>query len=229
MMKMENVAVVLTGGEKGKLFEKALQEAGWIELRVDRFLEKFPKKNWLLWAEEIRKGTTAKIIGTIRWSKEQPELRLRIPESSRSAMYEKLMPFVDFVDVEVNSTIVKNVVKIAGTNNTRAILSYHDFAGTPSFDKLGEIYRKAKRLRADIIKIATSVRKSSELLRLLEFTSKYGSRNPLVVTPMNVSFVERLIPLTFGSLFTYAALNTPTAPGQPSYAEIIRCLSLRGL
>ncbi|HOL22949.1 MAG TPA: type I 3-dehydroquinate dehydratase, partial [bacterium] len=90
----------------------------------------------------------------------------------------------------------------------------------PSLKILEQVYRSGAKLKPDIIKVATRVNSSAELFTLLYFTYNFSKRHKLVITPMGVSFIERLIPLYFGSLFTYISFNTKTAPGQISYKEI---------
>jgi len=223
-MKMMNkkIAVVLVGGERKKALNKVLGEVAWVELRIDLFLQRFSKEKLYLWVKEVRKIAKGKIIGTVRWHREQPEPKSYISEEKRAGIYKEIIPFVDFIDVEVKSKIAKEVVEFAYRKRKRVILSYHNFIKTPSSVKLKEIYKKGKYLKCDILKIATKVNSPDDLLLLLNFSNSFldNKRISVIITPMGVSIMERLMPLYFGSLFTYVSLVKSTAPGQPSYSEI---------
>ena len=221
--KMENrIAVVLTGNER-KL-KNIVSKAGWIELRIDEFLRSSREDEILKWVKKIRSIASGRIIGTVRWKKEQPEPSFYIPDKKRKEIYEKIMDFVDYVDVELRSKIVPQVIKSAREKGKKVILSYHNFSKTPNFSKLTEIYRKGIRLKPDILKIATKIDSKKSLLTILKFTYHYSKKVPLVITPMGVSVVERLIPLYFGSIFTYVSAGKKTAPSQPSYKQIEKIL-----
>lgn len=120
------------------------------------------------------------------------------------------------MDVEIKSRIAGEVIEHAKSRGRKVILSYHNFSKTPPLKNLEKIYEEGKKLKPDIIKIAVKVCSDKEFFTLLSFTHKYSKKTSLVITPMDVSPVERLMPLYFGSLFTYVSLGRATAPGQPS-------------
>ena len=272
----KKIAVVLVGGERKKALNKVLGEVAWVELRIDLFLQKFSEEKLYCWVKEIRKTTKGKIIGTVRWHKEQPECCLSFPrffvipvaepvpadckqgagiqnvchceersdlacpcrseagvailsEEKRKKIYKEIIPFVDFVDVEVKSKIAEEIINFTHSKGKKVILSYHNFTKTPSLKKLKVIYQNAKKLKCDILKIATKVNSPEELLLLLNFSSSFldNKRISAIITPMSVSVMERLMPLYFGSLFTYVSLTKSTAPGQPSYAEIKKLTGIK--
>ncbi|HPP30026.1 MAG TPA: type I 3-dehydroquinate dehydratase [bacterium] len=213
----EKLALVLTSGEDRKGVIEALKKCGWCEFRIDEFLKKNPENKLKEW---ISFKTQAKKIGTVRWYREHQGEGLQISEKKRLEIYEKILEYVDYVDVEIRSAIAKDVVKLAREKRKKVIVSYHNLSKTPSLKILEQVYRSGAKLKPDIIKVATRVNSSAELFTLLYFTYNFSKRHKLVITPMGVSFIERLIPLYFGSLFTYISFNTKTAPGQISYKEI---------
>jgi 3-dehydroquinate dehydratase-1 len=219
-LNKDNFAVVLTGGERKAAVLYAMKDAGWLEFRVDEFLKKFPEKNLASWLSV--KGHFKK-IGTVRWKKEHQSRGLDIPEKKRLEIYEKIAGYVDYIDVEIRSKIADGVAGIAKKRGKKIIASYHHFSKTPAYDKLERIFCEGKKLHPGIIKIAVSVRSESDLFTLAAFTRRYSGEYPLVVIPMGVPAVERLIPLSFGSLFTYVSIDKQTAPGQ------ITCKTLRTL
>lgn len=214
----EKLALVLVGGENEKEVKKALRICGWCEFRVDEFLKKFPEGKLISW---LSLKTDARKIGTVRWFKEHQNRRgLAISEKKRAKIYKDILKYVDYVDVEIKSSIVREVIREVRNRSKKIIASYHNFSKTPHYKNLEGIYREGEKLKPDIIKIATMVNTPDELFTLISFAYKYSKNFPLVITPMGVSFIERLIPLYFGSLFTYISFNTKTASGQISYKEI---------
>ncbi|MCM8777207.1 MAG: type I 3-dehydroquinate dehydratase [Candidatus Omnitrophica bacterium] len=213
----DKLTLVLVGGEDRKELLAALKRCGWCEFRIDEFLKKNPEDKLKKW---LTLKTSTKKIGTVRWHKEHQNQGLAISEKRRLEIYRDILEYVDYVDVEIKSKIAKEVIKSARKKGKKVIVSYHNFSRTPSLKFLKKVYNKGRRLKPDIIKIATDVNSPDELLTLLFFTHTYSKSFPVVITPMGVSFIERLIPLYFGSLFTYISFNTKTAPGQVSYKEI---------
>jgi len=213
----DKLALVLTGGEDRKDVIDALKRCGWCEFRVDEFLKRDTEeklKEWISIKAKVKK------IGTVRWHREHQGNGLKISEGKRLKIYKDVIAYVDYVDVEIRSSIVKNIIMAARERHKKVILSYHNFSKTPSYNTLKKIYNQGKRLKPDIIKFATKVNSSSELFTLLSFTYNYSKKLPLIITPMGVSFIERLIPLYLGSLFTYISLEKKTASGQISYRDI---------
>lgn len=158
-------------------------------------------------------------------AKGTPGTGLAVSEKKRAEIYKDILEYVNYVDVEIKSSIAEQVIKEARRKKRGVIASYHNFSKTPSFKTLKVIYREGRRLNPDIIKIAAKVNKTDELFSLLAFTHKYSQKFPLVIAPMGVSFAERIIPLYLGSAFTYIALTAKTASGQITYNDLLKyCL-----
>jgi 3-dehydroquinate dehydratase/shikimate dehydrogenase len=108
------------------------------------------------------------------------------------------------------------------------IVSYHNFESTPA---LPPILRRLQRVAADAYKIATTARKPSDNLRLMQFARRAG-RIPLIAIAMSeIGAASRILACCWGSLYTYAAPQgaTGTAPGQfPAQAmrSLFRCEKL---
>lgn len=224
LIEQDKVVVVLTGEEKRNDILKISKIAAWIELRTDCFIEKFPEKNYVKWAKKIRDLTETKIIGTVRWHKERQNSNFIIPDKKRIEIYSSISKYIDLFDVELNSRIVSSVCDIARKQKKQLILSYHNFNTTPSKKYLLSICKKAISKDADIVKIATAVNSEKDLFTLISILMEIKNKIPAVVIPMKVDFLQRLVPLAFGSLFTYVALSDKTAPGQPTLNEIIKTL-----
>jgi len=216
-----NICLVLSGGEKAESLKKEVKSVGWVELRVDEFLKRGNKIPW-----KFLRRPGLRVIGTARWKKESQDAGLDITERQRLGIYREIVDYVDYIDVEIKSRIAGAVVEHAKSRGRKVLLSYHDFSKTPSLKKLEKIYAEGKKLEPDIIKIASKVCSEKELFVLMAFTHKYSKKTPLAIAPMDVSPLERLMPLYFGSLFTYVSLGRATAPGQPSLDSLKRMFDM---
>ena len=213
------IVAVLTGNENDRTISNAFKKAGWIELRLDCFIKNFPEKNFVKWAKKIRESTDANIIATVRWHRESQDPSFFIPDDRRIEIYQSISNYADYFDVELKSRIVRPVYEIAKKNRKKLILSYHNFKSTPNRNKLLKICDLAKINNADIVKIATFVKKEIDLLNLISVLVSEKKRIDIAVIPMGKGTFERLIPLAFGGIFTYFAAEEKTAPSQPSMLE----------
>ncbi|MCS7180194.1 MAG: type I 3-dehydroquinate dehydratase, partial [bacterium] len=167
-----------------------------------------------------------KIIGTIRWNREGGLNSFYIPDKKRLEIFRNISDFVDIIDVELKSKICSNVVEICKSKNKKIILSYHNFKKTPDIKMLKKLIKKSRKNGANIVKIATKVKNEKHLFTLLDLTYQYSKKLDLVVIPMGVSIYERLIPIIFGSIFTYVSINKRTAPSQPTYYEVSKFIDI---
>ncbi len=215
----DNFAAVVVGGENKNLVRRAVKDAEWLEFRVDEFLRRFPEECIVKWLSDNRYAATT--IGTVRSDRERQEGGLHLPEKKRLEIYGKIIDCVDYVDVEIRSGIAGEVIGFARKRKKKVILSYHDFSKTPSIKTIEKIYGEGRKLKPDIIKLATSVRSEGDLFVLLSFTRLHAKKFPLVVIPMGAPACGRLAPLYLGSLFTYVSIEKKTAPGQISHKNLM--------
>ncbi len=106
------------------------------------------------------------------------------------------------VDLEIESAALAIAAVATLRQLLPVIISYHNFESTPSLDP---IIRRLRRVPADAYKIATTARKPSDNLRLLEFVRK-NNGVPLVALAMSeVGVASRILAPSMGSAYTYAA------------------------
>jgi 3-dehydroquinate dehydratase I len=121
-----------------------------------------------------------------------------------------------FVDVELDGDMRRRdaLVSLAKGRGCRAIVSFHDFGGTPPRERLEETVARCFGAGADIAKIACLVRAKEDAARLLGL---YGGGRPLVAVGMGpLGRITRIAAPFLGAPFTYASLGEgeETAPGQ---------------
>ncbi|MFH1762287.1 MAG: type I 3-dehydroquinate dehydratase [bacterium] len=181
-----------------------------LEIRIDLIKESF--KNILSFLKDLKKRETFAILGTIRETINNRKKRLEL--------FRNIMPFVDCVDIEWDTPINKEVIKIAVQNNVRVIISHHDFEKTPDIRELLKIIKKTGELKADITKIAVTAITPDDVMNLLMFT-KDNKEKGLITLSMGIQgSISRVIAPFFGSLLAYGFTTESVAPGQMSVTEL---------
>src|SRR5215467_12367613 len=106
--------------------------------------------------------------------------------------------------------------------NSKLIISYHNFEGTPHLEAVAN---RMTRIPADAYKIVTTARKPSDCARIL-MLARSSPRTPMIVLAMGeTGFVTRVLSTCFSGLYTYAApaCSEGTASGQVT-AKLLRHL-----
>jgi 3-dehydroquinate dehydratase I len=184
-----------------------------LEIRLDLLGSDIP--SLCLFVDKIKKFTGFPCIATARETEENKDIRLDI--------FKAVIPFVDAVDIEIDTSISRQV--IAHAQAKTIIVSEHDFEKTPDISHLESIVVKADALGAHIIKIATMAKHQRDVVRLMEFTA--ACKNNLVTIAMGeYGNITRVLAPVFGSLFTYGFVKKAVAPGQMSVHKLIEELRL---
>jgi 3-dehydroquinate dehydratase/shikimate dehydrogenase len=127
-----------------------------------------------------------------------------------------------FVDLEIETAEIAKGSLLALRDRSLLIVSYHNFQNTPALDG---ILRRLKRVPADVYKIATTARKPTDNLRLIQFTRQHDDSALVLLAMSEVGASSRILAPALGSIFTYAAPSehAGTAPGQIP-AKVLRSL-----
>lgn len=99
----------------------------------------------------------------------------------------------------------------------KKIVSYHDFTETPA--NIEKIAAKIDALQPDVAKIACVAKSAADLLALVNA----GRRIRTLKTIIGMGEFGEPLRVLYGKLgyfATYAALDEPTAPGQPDFEEL---------
>jgi len=132
---------------------------------------------------------------------------------------------VDFLDFELSNApaLVRRVRERSREQNTRLILSYHNFGYTPGHDFLVDRFLEADRLGADVAKVAAMPRDRSDVLTLLSATAtaEAKARVPLISMSMGpLGVATRMVGGVFGSSLSFAIGEGASAPGQMPIADL---------
>lgn len=215
-----NVAVSFRDSVLPATLKKARQAGMDIaELRVDLFSSVSPAHV----LKEVKKYSAVPVLATLRSKKEGG--KWNAPEKARLSLYQKLIPKVQAVDIELSShQINRKVIAAARKAKKTVVVSFHDFKKTPSLKSLNGILKQAKDLGADIVKIAAFVKKPADLQTLAEFTLSNSWQKIIVIGMGEKGSVSRVAFPCFGSLLTFAHLGEASAPGQLDLATTVKLL-----
>ncbi|MEW6556518.1 MAG: type I 3-dehydroquinate dehydratase [Elusimicrobiota bacterium] len=203
------IAVVISDKEANNTIKK-LSGIDILEIRVDQF--KKLNLEYITDIVKIRKQTGLPLILTVRSKEEGGEKK--ITDTVKLEIFKRAIRLVDVVDIELKSDIISAVVKLAKKNKKTVIVSFHNFKKTPVKKVLTGIVKKAKKLGADIVKIATQANKPDDVVNLMEFTRKYKAQNLITISLGKTGNISRLISPLFGSLIVYSYINKPYGTGQ---------------
>lgn len=218
--KVPTIAVTLTDTEDLPSIQRAKRQgARVLEVRIDRFKRMEPDlvKRRLLSLRRLGMP----VIATIRSPKEGGGRRLS--DEKRLELFKKVLPSIDAIDVELGSSrLSKVLVPLAHRKRKQVVLSYHNFHSTPSDRAMMKMIQKAKRQKADIVKIAVTPKSHSDVSRLLLFTHRYRDKHLISIAMGRLGASSRILGPLFGSLLTYSFLGRAQAPGQLPLKRLLR-------
>lgn len=141
-----------------------------------------------------------------RWMRSEDE-RLTVLRSAIAAG-------ADYVDIEADVAS-----QIPRYGNTKRIISYHEFSGTP--DNLEELHQAMAEEDADIVKIASMANSFDDNIRMMNLVQ--NAKVPTIGICMGeMGMVTRILANRVGSPFTYAtfSVDKKMAPGQLNWKEM---------
>ena len=141
----------------------------------------------------------------------------------RRAILTQAVAYASIIDVEYNSDSPEKIRPAVHAAGKTLLVSYHDFAQTPSRQVLEKIIGEAGR-HATAIKIATMVNTDTDLLTL-EAVLREKRKIPLCLIGMGAKGTHtRTSYPGLGSCLTYGYLDSVSAPGQLSAADLVAYL-----
>ncbi|HIP97938.1 MAG TPA: type I 3-dehydroquinate dehydratase [Aquifex aeolicus] len=141
---------------------------------------------------------------------------------NRVDYYTALTPLVDFVDIELRTSVEEKeeIRRLVKNGCKKLIVSFHNFEKTPSEGELKEIFAQIVEEGADIAKVACLAQNEEDVARLLCVASKQPI--PTVAIAMGEKGkISRVAGFVFNSVITYCALDKVFAPGQLTIKEMV--------
>ena len=127
---------------------------------------------------------------------------------------------VDFVDIDILSekNVIKSLKKNINKSDTELIISFHDYNSTPKNIYLEKIIKKAYRLGADLVKIATKINNRKDLIRLVSLAT---DENVIPVGMSDMGKISRIVASLIEVPVVYTSLEgKETAEGQINYSKL---------
>lgn len=175
--------------------KKAERSADMTELRID-YLDDIDEKN----LELLIKNKTKPVIVTCR------KENFKGKETERISLLKKSIKLkADYIDVEhdTDEDIIKDL--IINKEDTKIIISYHDFEKTPELKELEKLYDNLKDLNPDLIKIVT---KANSFLDNKTIFGLLKKRFNLISFCMGIhGKFSRVLAKKYGSRITFASLD----------------------
>ncbi len=195
---------------RGK-YQRAARKGLWTEVRLDYLEQPDPDISRLF------RGLPGPVIATNRlaaeggrWQGSEADRRRRLEEA--------LDQGVTCVDVELAADAAWRQDLAARRGQTKLILSWHDFEGTPDQSRLDAVLAEMLAAEADILKLVTMAREPGDNLRVLGLIPRILAQGKDVIAfcmgPLGKW--SRLAAPLLGSFLTFAPFNKTgaSAPGQ---------------
>jgi 3-dehydroquinate dehydratase-1 len=194
----------------------------FLEVRVDHFARDLAPLRRAL------PRLKAPLIITVRHPAEGGAAKLGY--AVRAALYREFLSAAAFIDIELRSArALRAVLEEARSARVHRIISWHNFATTPTLEKLRARWLAARAHSPDIIKFATRTRTAAHLATLLAFLSRAPKKPALSLMGMNeFGQISRLALAAAGSVLNYGYLGECQVPGQwPAQVLYERLAELR--
>ena len=140
--------------------------------------------------------------------------------------------YADMIDVELFSgeALVSELIEEAHRCGIAAVVSNHDFQGTPDQKEMIRRLCTMQSLGADSRKIAVMPQTPADVLSLLLATEemhKNYAKCPIITMSMSgMGMISRICGETFGSSVTFGAASKSSAPGQIGIKELSESLRM---
>lgn len=181
----------------------------FLELRVDLF----KKMDVAYCVAQIKKRQHLKvpIILTIRNQKKEGAFK-EFADTKKMELMKALLPFANWVDIELTSPILRDVIALARGINKKVVLSTHNFINMPN--NMEYIFKKSVSLRANVVKFAFSAASENDLIRMIDFTHRHRHLPIVTMCVGRLGALSRLILPAAGSRWVYSFVHQSTAQGQ---------------
>mgnify|MGYP003393995736 CR=1 FL=1 len=206
-MKRPKIVLVVTDKEQNS--KLAAYKVDLLEIRVDLF----KRQDVAYCLNQIKQRRLLKIpiILTIRNQKKEGAVK-EFADATKWELMQALLPFANWVDIELTSPILRDTVSLARRFNKKVVVSTHNFIKFPH--NMEQILKKSMSLRADMVKFAFTPTAENDLMCLIDFTQRHRKQAITTMCVGSLGALSRLILPAAGSRWVYSFINKPTAAGQ---------------
>jgi len=138
----------------------------------------------------------------------------------------------EHVDIELSmdARLRDELIREAKAKGTDVIVSFHDFSGTPEYDKLAGVVDAELAAGADIAKVACMGNAIEDNIRMLHVIEYAKKKNVKIIALIMGKYGKpaRVMSPFFGAYLTFASLNKgkESAPGQMPIEKMKQLYSL---
>jgi 3-dehydroquinate dehydratase-1 len=200
-------------------YQRAARKGLWTEVRLDYLEEPQPDLRRLF------RGLPGPVIATNRLAAEGG--RWPGSEADRRRLLEEALGLgVTGLDLELSADAAWRRDLAARRGETKLILSWHDFAGTPESARLEAVLAQMLGAEADIVKLVTMAREPADNLRLLSLIprARAQGRDIIAFCMGPLGKWSRVAAPLLGSWLTFAPFSKAgaSAPGQLTVNDLKR-------
>lgn len=140
-------------------------------------------------------------------------------KGSEAERIEELLAAVELgaemIDIELAAGNVEETVRMI-KKKAKCLLSFHDFGGTPSFDRMKQIVQGQLEAGADICKVVTTARKFEDNMAVLQLIPEFPKAKVVSFAMGPLGLASRILCPLAGGYFAYASVEAgkESAPGQ---------------
>jgi 3-dehydroquinate dehydratase I len=204
-----------------------------LEWRIDFFADIGDAKAVIAGALAIRQAAHGIPVLLTRRNVTEGGNPIPIAEPAVVAMYVAACEArcVEIIDYELSNAPadLQRLREVSKANAIALIMSYHNFQMTPDAATLDSKFAAAKRLGADVAKVAVMPKTEQDVLALLAATdrARQSIDIPLISMSMGgIGSLSRMIGWVYGSAATFAVGKSSSAPGQVSIEDLRVMLAL---
>jgi 3-dehydroquinate dehydratase-1 len=179
----------------------------------------------------LAEGATPDVIETALRKRKQPVLlTLRIPAeggrrawktSERRALYLRLLPHVEAIDIELaTARALQLVIDVARHSGKTIILSAHAIDQPATEKQFTRWLAQFQPKPHTILKIATRIQSWHDLQRLAALLVNHRDWPIAAMGLGPYAAQSRSVLTALGARLVYGCLDKPAAPGQPSAADV---------
>jgi 3-dehydroquinate dehydratase-1 len=128
----------------------------------------------------------------------------------------------DMIDIELRTEKLAETISLIKPR-AKCLISFHDFQGTPPFDKMREIVQRQLAAGADVCKVVTTARSLDDNITVLQLISAYPNTRMVSLAMGQLGLASRILCPLLGGDFTYASI----AKGKESAAGQLTVTNLR--
>ncbi|MBI2638682.1 type I 3-dehydroquinate dehydratase [Candidatus Peregrinibacteria bacterium] len=207
-----------------KQVKRAAEQADFIEIWLDSFAGQNLESN----LKNLIKTAKKPVIAVCRNAKEKGSFR-GTEKQRVERLFLSLRAGAKFIDVGIHTrpNFIKKLKTACRKYRAKLIISVHIWKNMLDIEKLEKLALKAKKLGANIIKIATSIAAWEDNVILFELTKRLKERGLecIIVGMGEKAKISRIGCPLLGSFLTYVALDkkSKTAPGQLTLHHLCLC------